>query len=103
MKGKLCTEVTYMVQVRTCCKRRVRGYSVLWLLLHTHTHTHTHTQIDIGGLPATLVNFISRRQPLAVAYLRDYLESTTVSSYQPTDNEKEEEEEVQWDPVLFRK
>jgi hypothetical protein len=30
-------------------------------------------QVDVGGAPAQLVNIISRRQPLAVAYLRDYL------------------------------
>lgn len=57
-------------------------------------------QIDIGGLPATLVNFVSRRQPLAVAYLRDYLESTTVGSYHAAEPEKVS---PSWDPVLFRK
>jgi len=35
-------------------------------------------QVDMGGVPATLVNFISRRQPLAIAYLRDYLISTSL-------------------------
>ena len=34
----------------------------------------------MGGVPATLVNFVSRRQPLAVAYLRDYLETTSLNS-----------------------
>ncbi len=35
-------------------------------------------QVDMGGIPASLVNFISRRQPLAVAYFRDYLISTSL-------------------------
>lgn len=35
-------------------------------------------QVDIGGVPSTLVNMISKRQPLAVAYLRDYLVSTSL-------------------------
>lgn len=35
-------------------------------------------QVDMGGVPASLVNFISRRQPLAVAYLREYLISTSL-------------------------
>ena len=30
-------------------------------------------QVDFGGVPARLVNYISKRQPLAIAYLRDYL------------------------------
>ena len=34
----------------------------------------------MGGVPAILVNFVSRRQPLAVAYLRDYLETTSLNS-----------------------
>ncbi len=47
-RGKLQTEVTYLLQV------------------------------DMGGIPASIVNFISKRQPLAVAYLRDYLISTSL-------------------------
>lgn len=35
-------------------------------------------QVDVGGLPSGLVNFVSKRQPLAVAYLRDYLVSTSL-------------------------
>ena len=35
-------------------------------------------QVDVGGLPSSLVNFVSKRQPLAVAYLRDYLISTSL-------------------------
>ena len=31
------------------------------------------TQVDVGGAPAPLLNHISKRQPLAVAYLREYL------------------------------
>ena len=34
----------------------------------------------MGGVPATLVNIVSRHQPLAVAYLRDYLETTSLNS-----------------------
>uniref|UniRef100_A0A1X7SXF3 START domain-containing protein n=1 Tax=Amphimedon queenslandica TaxID=400682 RepID=A0A1X7SXF3_AMPQE len=37
-------------------------------------------QVDMGGVPATLFNIVSRRQPLAVAYLRDYLETTSLNS-----------------------
>ncbi len=33
----------------------------------------------MGGLPAPLVNFVARRQPLAVAYIREFLESTSLS------------------------
>jgi hypothetical protein len=33
-------------------------------------------QVDLGGVPATLVNYVSKRQPLAISYLRDYLVST---------------------------
>lgn len=47
-QGKLQTEITYLLQV------------------------------DMGGVPSTLVNFISKRQPLAVAYLREYLISTSL-------------------------
>ena len=32
------------------------------------------------GITATLVNFVSRRQPLAVAYLHDYLEIISLNS-----------------------
>ncbi len=35
-------------------------------------------QMDVGGFPATLINFISRRQPLAIAYLRNYLMATSL-------------------------
>lgn len=35
-------------------------------------------QVDMGAVPATLVNFVSKRQPLAIAYLRDYLVSTSL-------------------------
>ena len=35
-------------------------------------------QVDMGAVPATLVNFVSKRQPLAIAYLRDYLISTSL-------------------------
>uniref|UniRef100_A0A1X7T4U8 Uncharacterized protein n=1 Tax=Amphimedon queenslandica TaxID=400682 RepID=A0A1X7T4U8_AMPQE len=34
----------------------------------------------MGRIPATLVNIVSRRQPLAVAYLRYYLETTSLNS-----------------------
>ena len=30
-------------------------------------------QVDFGGVPARLVNYVSKRQPLAIAYLREYL------------------------------
>ncbi len=33
----------------------------------------------MGGVPASIVNFVSRRQPLAVSYIRDFLESTSLS------------------------
>lgn len=42
-----------------------------------HTEITYLLQTDLGGLPSTLVNFISKRQPLAIAYLRDYLISTS--------------------------
>ena len=32
----------------------------------------------MGGIPGPLVNLIAKRQPLAVAYLRDYLVSTSL-------------------------
>lgn len=40
----------------------------------------THFQVDLGGVPATLVNYVSKRQPLAIAYLRDYLISTSLQT-----------------------
>lgn len=43
-----------------------------------HTEITYLLQVDVGGIPSTLVNFISRRQPLAVAYLREYLMSTSL-------------------------
>lgn len=55
-----------------------------WVVEPTQVEGHAQTkvtyllQVDMGGVPATLVNFISRRQPLAVAYLRDYLISTSL-------------------------
>lgn len=66
-------------------------------------------QMDVGGVPATLVNFISQRQPLAVAYLRDYMESTTIDTYSSTPSlEQHQEEEyaansASWTPNLFRR
>jgi hypothetical protein len=50
VKGRTCSMITYLLQV------------------------------DLGGIPATLVNYVSKRQPLAIAYLRDYLISTSVQS-----------------------
>eukprot|EP00111_Clytia_hemisphaerica_P001584 TCONS_00004518-protein len=35
------------------------------------------TQVDFGGrLPTRIINFIAKRQPLSLAYLRDFLESS---------------------------
>ena len=34
----------------------------------------------MGGVPPPLVNFVAKRQPLAIAYLRDYLETTSLNS-----------------------
>ena len=60
--------------------------------------------MDTGGLPSTLVNFVARRQPLAVAYLREYLESTTVcNDIEESAQEEIEESSPSWNPVLFRK
>ena len=59
--------------------------------------------MDIGGLPSTLINFVSRRQPLAVAYLRDYLESTTVCNDMEDGDLAAREDSSSWNPVLFRK
>lgn len=33
----------------------------------------------MGGVPAALVNFVAKRQPLAIAYLREYLETTSLN------------------------
>ena len=33
----------------------------------------------MGGVPAALVNFVAKRQPLAIAYLREYLESVSLN------------------------
>ena len=33
----------------------------------------------MGGIPTAIVNMIGRRQPLAIAYLRDYLEATSLN------------------------
>lgn len=33
----------------------------------------------MGGIPTAIVNLIGRRQPLAIAYLRDYLQATSLN------------------------
>lgn len=58
------------------------GNHLLSLELESLYCTIMTSQIDIGGVPSSLVNFISRRQPLAVAYLRDYLVSTSIEQSQ---------------------
>ena len=38
-------------------------------------------QVDMGGVPVTLGNLVSiKMQPLAVAYLHDYLEMNSLNS-----------------------
>lgn len=57
----------------------IQNHTALLGLQSDHFLFH-HLQVDLGGIPATLVNYISKRQPLAVAYLRDYLISTSLQA-----------------------
>lgn len=86
VNGKVQASVTYLLQVivslRWFCLPQHDLFNGVGSLVGFHTSMSNFTcmhlyilpfQVDFGGIPARLVNFISKRQPLAIAYLRDYL------------------------------
>ena len=97
-ENKLCTQVTYTVQVSSIQK----SLDVKYVMCY-------YSQVDMGGVPAAIVNFVSRRQPLAVAYIRDFLESTSLSckerSLEGGSSPKlprDDEDNISLNPVWFK-
>ncbi|XP_057315186.1 uncharacterized protein LOC130656366 isoform X2 [Hydractinia symbiolongicarpus] len=78
--GAVSVDIPECPPVRDCVRGKVisSGWIVEPIYLNGKSCSRVTyiSQVDFGGrLPARLINFIAKRQPLALSYLRDYLES----------------------------